>query len=51
VHTTLVGEAKSRIGYGSKRYVPINLQYSIDVDVLALCLGHVWLVVRRAEER
>ena len=51
MYSALVGEAESRISYGSKRYVSINLQYSVDVDVLALCLGHLWLVVRQAEER
>ena len=39
------GEAEFRIIYGSKRYVPINPQYLVDVGVLALCLGHLWLVV------
>ena len=26
-----------------KRYVPKNPQYSVDVVVLALCLGHLWI--------
>jgi len=51
MYIALVGGVKFGLGKDKKRYVPIDSQYSAKFDVQVLCLGHLWLVVRRVEER